>query len=138
MVAGTLWAALFAPVAESGSRGNESSWVAPSKFKNQMTIIRKSYRIEGNAARKTMNISIPTESGAGSTLWMDFEEFQHMLSWKAEVENLWWYSQYNRNSDGVIALKDDNGKPIPLGSGVLEQIPNYETYSFLTADKLRT
>lgn len=137
MVAGTLWSALFAPVAESGSRGNESSWVAPSKFKNQMTIIRKSYKIEGNTANKTMNITIPTEDGAGSNLWMDFEEFQHMLSWKQEVENLWWYSQYNRNAQGEIALKDDNGKPIPLGSGVLEQIPNYETYSFLTAEKLK-
>jgi hypothetical protein len=42
--AGALYTQLFAPVAFSGSRGNESNWVAPSKVKNQITTIRKSYR----------------------------------------------------------------------------------------------
>jgi len=139
MLAGTLWAVMYAPVAESGSRGNESPWVAPSKMKNQMTVIRKSFKIEGNMANKTVNIDLPNSDGVGTTrLWMAFEEFQHMLSWKNEIEHLLWYSNYNRDSNGVIHLNDDNGKPIPIGSGVLEQIPNYDTYTFLTAAKLKS
>jgi hypothetical protein len=136
--AGSLWGALFAPVAASGSRGNESPWVAPSKMRNQLTHIRKSYGYEGNMPNKTTNVqfNIP---GVGTTdLWMPFEEWQHMLKWREEKEYLNWYSNYNRDSSGAIqAPIDENGKPIPIGSGLLEQIPNYDTYSVLTANKIK-
>ena len=49
-----------------------------------------------------------------------------------------WYSKYNRSSDGTINLKDDNNKPIPLGAGVIEQIPNVDSYSTLTAAKIKS
>ena len=47
-VADKKWVQLFAPTAISGSVGNESNWVAPSKMRNQISLIRKSYRYEGN------------------------------------------------------------------------------------------
>ena len=37
----------------------------------------------------------------------------------------------------IHAPIDENGKPIPIGSGLLEQIPNYDTYSVLTANKIK-
>lgn len=131
------WVQLFAPVAMSGSRGNESNWVAPSKMRNQITQIRKSYRYEGNVQNKTVNVELNL-GGKKTTLWSDFEEWQHMLRWKEEVESNLWYSRYNRDENGVIHLKDENGKVIPLGAGVLEQIPNYDQYGILTADKLKS
>jgi hypothetical protein len=67
---------------------------------------------------------------------MDFEEFQHMLRWKGECETNYWYSRYNK-FEGAISDFGDNGKVIPVGSGVLEQIPNYTTYARLTATKLK-
>jgi hypothetical protein len=138
LTAGTLWASSFAPVAASGSRGNESNWVAPSKMKNQITHVRKSYRYEGNMPDRVVNIEFPLPMAGGSTkLWYDFEEWQHMLRWKEECESSYWYSEYNRDKNGLIYLKDDNGKDIPIGSGVLEQIPNVDSYGKLTAKKLK-
>jgi len=127
---------LFAPTAMSGSRGNESTWVAPSKMRNQISLIRKSYRYEGNAPNRVVNVEFNV-GGKTTKLWGDFEEYQHMLRWKEECEYSSWYSRYNRDTEGVIHLKDDNGKPIPLGAGVLEQIPNVDSYSELTATKIK-
>jgi hypothetical protein len=127
---------LYAPAAMSGSRGNESHWVAPSKMRNQISLIRKSYAYEGNMPDRVVNFQFNV-GGRTTNLWYDFEEYQHMLRWKEETEYALWYSQYNRDSNGIIHLKDDNGKPISLGSGVLEQIPNVDTYSTLTAQKLK-
>ena len=127
---------LFAANAFSGSRGNESNWVAPSKMRNQISLIRKSYRYEGNMPDRVVNFEFNV-GGRSTNLWYDFEEYQHMLRWKEESELALWYSRYNRDADGLIHLRDDNGKAIPLGSGVLEQIPNVDTYSTLTAAKLK-
>tara|TARA_R100000951_G_scaffold101644_2_gene93288 strand:- start:1270 stop:2709 length:1440 start_codon:yes stop_codon:yes gene_type:complete len=136
-IAGKNWVQLFAPTAISGSVGNESNWVAPSKMRNQISLIRKSYRYEGNAPDRVVNFEFNVD-GRKTALWYDFEEYQHMLRWKEETEYALWYSKYNRSSEGVIHMKDDNGKPIPLGSGVLEQIPNVDTYSTLTATKIKS
>jgi len=128
---------LFAANAFSGSRGNESNWVAPSKMRNQISLIRKSYRYEGNMPDRVVNFEFNV-GGRSTNLWYDFEEYQHMLRWKEESELALWYSRYNRDADGLIHLRDENGKVIPLGSGVLEQIPNVDTYSTLTAAKLKS
>jgi hypothetical protein len=105
-------------------------------MRNQISMIRKSYGYEGNVPNKVVNVEFNV-NGKKTKLWYDFEEFQHMLRWKEEVESNLWYSKYNRDTNGVIHMKDDNGKPIPLGSGVLEQIPNIDSYSRLTAKKLK-
>jgi len=131
-----LFVQLFAPVAASGSRGNESNWVAPSRARNQITQIRKSYRYEGNMPNKVVNVEFNV-NGKKTKLWYDFEEYQHMLRWKEEGEYQLWFSKYNRDANGVINLRDENGKPIPLGSGVMEQIPNTDTYTVLTTSKLK-
>ena len=136
-VAGKKWVQLFAPTAISGSVGNESNWVAPSKMRNQISLIRKSYRYEGNMPDRVVNFEFNVD-GKKTDLWYDFEEYQHMLRWKEETEYALWYSKYNRATDGTIALKDDNNKPIPIGAGVIEQIPNVDTYSSLTAAKIKS
>jgi hypothetical protein len=53
-------------------------------------------------------------------------------------ENL-WFSTYNRLANGQIMLKDpDTGLPIPMGAGLVDQIPHEDTYSFLTTSKLKS
>ncbi len=133
---GKMFVQTFAPVAASGSRGNESNTVAPSRMRNQITHIRKSYRYEGNLQDKVVNIEFNV-GGKMTKLWWDWEEYQHMLRWKEEVEYQFWYSNYNRDKNGIIHLKDDNGNVIPIGAGVLDQIPNKDTYAILTAAKLK-
>lgn len=130
--AGVLWCDLNTFNAESESRGSEFKRVAPGKYKNQMSIIRMSHQWAGNSANRVMSITI--DHGSKSMkLWMDFEQYQFERAWLEEVEHMFWYSRYNRRSNGDIPLKDImTGKPIPTGAGLLEQINNYSTYTRLT------
>jgi hypothetical protein len=126
-----------APVAESMSLGNESNVMMPGKMKNQISILRKSYRFGGNIKNKTVEVEFNID-GKKTSYWMPFEEWQHMLAWKQSCEEHYWYSKYNRLSDGSISMKDyDNGFPIPTGAGVDGQIPNRDTYSILTYAKIK-
>lgn len=138
-VVGKRFVQLFAPVSSyGGSRGNESNWVAPSKMRNQITVLRKSYAYEGSGIPgKVVNIQL--SSGSGTTkYWMDFEVWQHNLRWKEELETSYWYSKYNRDSQGSVHLKDlSSNKQVTTGAGVFEQIPNTESYSTLTSNKLK-
>ena len=128
----------FDPVSPyGGSRGNESNVVSPSKMRNQVQLLRKSYRYEGIAPLRTVNIQLATSKGT-TTKWWDFEEWQHYLRWKEELETSYWYSKYNRDSAGAVHLKDlTSHKQVTTASGVLEQIPNVESYAYLTAAKLK-
>tara|TARA_R100000365_G_C2745030_1_gene73782 strand:- start:1215 stop:2657 length:1443 start_codon:yes stop_codon:yes gene_type:complete len=138
LTVGSKWAKMFAPVAPYGSRGNDSPAVAPSKLTNMITHIRKSYGYKGNIPNTKINVEITLDSGETTTLWWDFEEWQHMLAWKEECESLLWWGRYNKDENGIIHLKDDNGVDIPIGSGLAEQIPNVDTYAQLTTNKLKS
>ncbi len=133
---GKMFVQTFAPVAISGSSGTTSNWVSPSKVSNQTTMIRKGYQYEGNAPNKVVNVEFDL-GGRKSKLWWDFEEYQHFLRWQEEVEYNLWYSKYNRDSNGVIHNMDSNGKPIPIGAGAIQQIPNKNQYTFMTASKMK-
>jgi len=133
VTASALWCDLNTFNAESESRGTEFKRVAPGKYKNQMSIIRMSHQWAGNSANKVMAITINAEGKEPLKLWMDFEHYQFERAWLEEVEHMFWYSRYNRRSNGEIPLKDImTGKPIPTGAGLLEQINNYSTYTRLT------
>lgn len=136
--AGARWAMVGgANVSESRSEGNESNVVAPGKMRNQLSILRKSYRIVGNISNKTVEVQLNID-GRVTRLWMAWEQWQHMLNWKQDLEEHLWYSTYNRMENGLIYNTDKfNGLPIPMTAGVLEQIPNSDTYSVLTAKKLK-
>ena len=138
MRAGAKWVELNTFNPESESRGTAFKRVAPGKFKNQMSIIRLSHQWAGNSANKVMPIKISHEGKKDMDLWMDFEHYQFERAWLEECEHMFWYSRYNRRSNGTIDLKDIlTGKVIPTGSGVLEQINNYSTYSSLTYNYLQ-
>lgn len=133
LVAQTRWVELNTFNPESESRGTAFKRVAPGKFKNQMSIIRLSHAWAGNSANKVMPIKISHEGKSDMSLWMDFEHYQFERAWLEEVEHMFWYSRYNRRADTVIDLKDIlTGKIIPTGSGILEQINNYSTYTTLS------
>jgi len=137
-IKGTLWGMLFAPVGTDFSRGNASNWSAPSKVRQKLTTCRKSYMFSGNAKDVVINFSVPSGDGSTSNLWMDYEEWQYMLQWKQEKESLFWYATQSYNSSGITNLLDENGQPIITAPGLLEQIPNKDTYSTLTTNKIKT
>jgi hypothetical protein len=130
--AGVKWIELNTNVAESESRTTESKMAMPGMFKNQMGFMRTGWSWAGNAANKVMRITMTTEKGT-TDVWMDFAMWQYEKRWLSDCEHYYWYSRYNRNSDGTIDLKDAmTGKVISRGSGLLEQIGNRSTYARLT------
>lgn len=135
---GVSWAKLYAPVGIEASRGIESRSYNPSMMTNQTSLLRHSYRYRGNVENKIMVIELMTESGP-TKFWSDWEAYLRMLEWREEVENNLWWGEYNRDENGIVHLRDeDSGEIIPIGSGVYEQIPNWDTYSFLTENKLKS
>lgn len=139
---GAAWAAITTAVPESRSRTTESKMVVPGKYKNQMTFMRHGFSWAGNAANKMMRIDVTkpaTDSAPAltSNVWMDFAMWQYEIEWLSIREHNYWYSRYNRQTNGEILLKDDKtGKPIPRGAGILEQIQNTSTYASLTYNYL--
>lgn len=134
---GVKWVDITVQVAESESRGTETGMQVPGQFKNQMGFQRLSMSWAGNAANKVMKIDVTNGQGKTSNVWMDLFMWQFEKEWLSIQEHNYWYSRYNRLSNGEIPLKDlFTGKVIPRGSGLLEQIPNKSTFSTLSYDFL--
>jgi len=136
-VAGALWAQMYAPVGVDFSRGNASNWESPGLVRNKLTTVRKSYHMSGNAKDFVAEFSLPTKGGSTTKLWMDYEEYLHMLDFKEECEMYYWYGQKTYDSNGHTSMKDENGQPVIVGPGLLEQIVNTDTYSVMTETKLK-
>lgn len=134
---GDLWAQMFAPVGTDFSRGNASNWQAPGKVRNKLTTVRKSYHMSGNAKDYVAEFTLPTANGGTTKKWMDYEEYQHMLSFKEECEMYYWYGQRTYDANGVVQMRDENNQPVVIGPGLLEQIINRETYSTMTETQLK-
>lgn len=135
--AGKNFGQMFAPVGVDFSRGNASNWQAPAKIRHRLTTIRKSYQFSGNAKDYVAEFELPVKGGATTKMWMDYEEWQHFLKWKEESELYLWYGKRSYDAQGVNRMTDENGQPVVIGPGLLDQIINKDTYSRLTANKLR-
>jgi len=136
IAAGAMWAQLYANVGLDFSRGNASNWSTPGLVRNKIGTIRKSYHFAGNAKDYVAEFSLPTKGGKTTKLWMDYEEYQHMLRFKEECELLYWYGEKTYDSNGVTSMMDENGQPVITGPGLLQQIINKDTYSTMTEAKL--
>ena len=135
--AGDLWAQLYAPVGVDFSRGNASNWETPALVRNKIGTVRKSYHMSGHARDYVVEFGLPTKGGKTTKLWMDYEEYQHMLNFKEECEMFYWYGQKTYNADGNTFMKDENGQPVIVGPGLLEQIVNKDSYSVMSENKLK-
>ena len=138
LVVNTRWSMTGgAPVSEAYSSGNESNKQAPGKLKNQISILRKSYEIGGNVSNRTVEFQFNIK-GKTTNYWMPWEEYQHEMQFKEACEEHLWWSTYNRDDQGRITTIDqETGFAIPIGAGVDDQIPNKDTYGFLTTTKIK-
>ena len=137
VTSGALFAQMYAPVGVDFSRGNASNWETPGLVRNKLTTVRKSYHMSGNAKDFVAEFSLPTKGGSTTKLWMDYEEYLHMLDFKEECEMYYWYGQKSYDANGHTYMKDENGQPVIVGPGLLEQITNTDTYSTMTETKLK-
>ena len=136
VAAGALWGMLFANVGMDFSRGNASNWSAPGLVRSKIGTIRKSYHFSGNAKDYVAQFTLPMKEGSTTKLWMDYEEYRHMLKFKEECEMYYWYGAKTYDSAGVNGMLDENGQPVISGPGLFEQIINKDTYSVLTQAKI--
>ena len=136
--AGTVWARGIAKVGIERSKGVEHRSYAPGKMENQMSVVRDTYQLAGNVENKVMVVEIPA-NGKKYKFWTEWELFLRQLQWKEKCEHDLWYSLYNKDANGEIHETDiDSGEVVPSGAGLLQQIPNEDSYSFLTTKKLET
>jgi hypothetical protein len=133
---GSLWGQLYANVGVDFSRGNASNWTAPGLVRSKIGTIRKSYHFAGNAKDYVAQFELPLKEGSKTKLWMDYEEYRHMLKFKEECEMYYWYGQKTHDASGTSTMLDENGQPVISGPGLLEQIINKDSYSSLTQAKI--
>lgn len=120
-------------VTNSLSVGNWSTVQTHGKRKNQISVLRKSYRLAGNIANRMVEFRMQGAGGKPTSMWLDFEEFQHMQAWRASKEEHLWLSEYSRDAFGSNPLVDPtNQLPIQTGAGLRQQIPNISTYTTLS------
>lgn len=136
VAAGALFGMLYANVGVDFSRGNASNWSAPGLVRSKIGTIRKSYHFSGNAKDYVAQFTLPMKEGQSTQLWMDYEEYRHMLKFKEECEMYYWYGQKTYGDSGVNQMLDENGQPVISGPGLFEQIINKDTYSTLTQKKI--
>lgn len=136
LAAGKIWSGGINKVGSWSSEGNEQRSQNPGKVKNQVSFVRDSYNLKGNIKNKIMVVEIKLD-GKSKKYFCEWELYQRALQWKEKCESDLWYSRYNRDENGNINNIDRNGQaPIPSAAGLIEQIPNEDSYSFMTTDKL--
>ena len=134
---GANWAQMYANVGLDFSRGNASNWSAPGMVRNKIGTVRKSYHFAGNAKDYVAEFSLPVKGGKTTKLWMDYEEYTHLLRFKEECELMYWYGEKSYDSNGLTTMLDENGQPVITGPGLLQQIVNKDSYSVLTETKIK-
>ena len=115
------------------------NYQTPFKLRNQLTTMRLSYDITGDAYSSVMVIEMKDPaSGKSSFLWSDYQEWVALRQWYMTIDRFCVYSKFNSNNDGTTNLKGTNGRPVYIGAGLLQQITasNRISYTRLTADLL--
>lgn len=137
---GKYWASSAPAVAAAKSDGNRSNSMTFTKATNQFGYYRFSKQITGNIANKLCNIEFDLDGGGTTNYFIPYEMKLFEIERKKMLEEELWFSEYNRDKNGVIHLMDPKtGEPIPRGAGIrdiLRSVNNYDTYSRLTLAKL--
>lgn len=115
------------------------NYQTPFKMRNNLTTLRLSYDITGDAYSTVLAIALKDpETGKTSYLWADYQYWVALREWKRREEKFLLFSKSNRNPDGTYALKGTNGRPVAISAGLFEQISpaNVRYYTQLTAELL--
>ena len=96
------------------------NYQTPFKMRNNLTTLRLSYDITGDAYSTVLAIALTDpETGKKSYLWADYQYWVALREWKRREEKFLLFSKSNRNSDGTYALKGTNGRPKLKNSQIL-------------------
>jgi hypothetical protein len=67
-------------------------------------------------------------------MWSDYQDWKALRQWYETQDRYGVYSRYNARPDGTINVPGTNGRPVRIGSGVIEQISpsNRRTFTTMT------
>lgn len=137
---GLAWSSSAPSVAGQKSDGNRSNSMSTTQATNQFGFYRFSKQITGNIANKVCNIEFDLEGGGTTNYYLPWEMRTFEISKRLLLEEELWYSEYNRDKNGVIHLEDPKTHlPIPRGAGVrdiLKGVGNHETFSKLSLSRI--
>jgi len=139
LVAGSQVSRLGSAYSEYSETADIVNYQTPFKLRNHLTTMRLSYDITGSAAASVMVIAMrDPKTKKTSYLWSDYQEWVALRQWYQTLDRELVYSKYNANADGTTDLMGENGRPIYIGAGLLQQISpsNKKTYTTLTANVL--
>jgi len=136
---GARWSKDWSSVEEYSIKGGGHGYSTPYKLRNQLTTMRKTYKVTREAAQAVMVVELFSPDGSQSTkLWTKLAEWTAMAKWYREIDRSFIYSKYNKNSQGIVTLQGENKRPIYHGAGFREQISpaNKRYYTTLTYEIL--
>jgi hypothetical protein len=139
LAAGSQVSRLGSAYSEYSETADIVNYQTPFKLRNHLTTMRLSYDITGSAAASVMVIAMrDPKTKKTSYLWSDYQEWVALRQWYQTLDRELVYSKYNANADGTTDLMGENGRPIYIGAGLLQQISpsNKKTYTTLTANVL--
>lgn len=137
VLAGAVWGRGVSKVGLERSRGVESRSYSPFVVQNQLSLTRDTYKLAGNVKNKVMVLEIRAD-GRTFKYWTQWEMYLRQLEFKEKCESDLWYSTFNKDDQGVIHVEDeDSGEKVPSGAGMLQQVPNQDSYSILSTAKLQ-
>jgi len=140
-LAGTVWGRVGgSPVTQSRSTGNWQPHQNPGKRKNQISVLRESFRLGGNIKnKKVAEFMLNNKNGGATKLFLSWVEMQHYITMREKKEEHLWFSEYTRDAQGQNLHVDPNlNQIIPVGAGLKQQIPNHDTYTSLTEGRIKT
>ena len=137
---GARWSKDWSSVEEISLKGGGHGFSTPFKMRNQLTTMRKTYKVTRDAAMAVMVIELfdPADPSKKTKLWTKLAEWTAMAKWYREIDRSFIYSKYNKNNQGMVTLQGENKRPIYHGAGFREQISpaNKRYYTKLTYEIL--
>jgi len=137
---GARWSKEWSSVEEYSMKGGGHGFSTPYKLRNQLSTLRKSYKVTREAALAIMVIELPNPENPSQTskLWTKQSEWVAMSKWYREIDKSYIYSKNNKNADNQVTLQGENKRPIYHGAGMREQIApaNKRYYTKLTYEIL--
>jgi len=137
---GARWSKEWSSVEEYSNKGGGHGVATPYKLRNQLSTLRKTYKVTREAAKAVMVIELydPNDSSKKTKMWTKLAEWTAMSKWYKELDRNMIYSKYNKSQNGYVSMQGENKRPVYTGAGFREQISpaNKRYYTKLTYEIL--
>lgn len=130
----------YSTVEEYSIKGGGTNFEAPTRLVNQLTTLRKHYRVTRSAATDVLVMEVAGPKGTTTKYWTKLVEWTALRQWTKEVERNLVYSTYSKNPLREEQIRGQNKRPIFSGAGLRQQISpaNVRYYTKLTYDILES